>query len=356
MGKDVQFSEGDWERTRRDWSAWWAGELERPLVWIESFEPPAGSELPEVYGFTTGFTEEMSAGEIVDRWAAHIACVQFYGDAVPKWWPNYGPGIMAGFIGARVRSTPDTVWFEPARQVSPSEMKFSYDADNPWWRRIREVTRAAVERWEGQLCVAHTDIGGNLDILASMLTTNELLLDLCDCPEEIERLMGEITSLWLRYYQELAEIIEPAGRGTTPWANIWSPGRCYMLQSDFAYMISTPMFERFVMPDLEACCRMLEHPFYHLDGVGQIPHLDLLLELDELRGIQWIPGTGHPEADGWPDLLRRVRDAGKLLQLYVSPEGARTIVRELGGKGFMLAITQQMERAEAEDLIATLTA
>jgi 5-methyltetrahydrofolate--homocysteine methyltransferase len=121
-----------------------------------------------------------------------------------------------------------------------------------------------------------------------------------------------------------------------------------MLQSDFAYMISPRMFERFVLPDLVACCDALDQPFYHLDGVGQIPHLDMLLSLERLRGIQWIPGDGQPPPEAWLPVLQRIRAAGKLCQLYVSAAGARTIVRELGGRGFALFIEQTMSQAEAE--------
>ncbi len=46
-----------------------------------------------------------------------------------------------------------------------------------------------------------------------------------------------------------------------------------MLQSDFAYMLSPSMFERFVLPDLETICNHLDYGFYHLDGKNQIPHL-----------------------------------------------------------------------------------
>ena len=38
MVKALQFSDQDWERIALDWQAWWAGELDRPLVMIES--PP----------------------------------------------------------------------------------------------------------------------------------------------------------------------------------------------------------------------------------------------------------------------------------------------------------------------------
>ena len=68
------------------------------------------------------------------------------------------------------------------------------------------------------------------------------------------------------------------------------------VESDrFRRMITGPeMFERFVLPDLAACCDRLDHAFYHLDGKGELPHLDLLLSIDGLRGIQWIPGAGQP--------------------------------------------------------------
>jgi 5-methyltetrahydrofolate--homocysteine methyltransferase len=163
-----------------------------------------------------------------------------------------------------------------------------------------------------------------------------------------------MTRLWLRYYDELDAVIRPGCSGTTPWAAIWSPLRCYMLQSDFCYMISPKMFERFVLPDLADCCAALDHAFYHLDGKGEIPHLDMLLALERLRGIQWIPGDGAPPPHEWLPLLQRIRAGGKLCQVYVTPRGARTIVRELGGKGFALAIDADLPEADARALIAEL--
>jgi hypothetical protein len=357
MGLKLHFTEQDWERIEHDWTAWWAGELDRPMVMIEDLEPPRGVTLPEAPDFTSNLPPEMSADEVVDRYQAQLEAKHFYGDAWPKWWPNFGPGIMAGFLGAQVHCAPDTVWFEagePAQAREIQDLHPAYDAGNFWWRRIQELTRVAVERWGNQVSVSITDLGGNLDILASLRTTEQLLLDLYDAPDEVARLTSEITRLWLRYYDELYAVIQKAGRGTTPWAAIWSPGRCYMLQSDFAYMISPRMFERFVLPDLAACCEALDHGFYHLDGKGEIPHLDMLLSLKRLRGIQWIPGDGAPPPEEWLPLLKRIRDGGKLCQVYVSPGGARTIVRELGGRGFALHIEQAMSRAEAEEFLRGL--
>ncbi len=108
-------------------------------------------------------------------------------------------------------------------------------------------------------------------------------------------------------------------------------------------MISPQMFKRFVLPDLMVCCDELDFAFYHLDGKGQIPHLDILLSIENLRGIQWIPGDGQPPPENWLPLLKRIRDAGKLCQLFVTAAGALEIARQLGGKGFAFYITDTLD-------------
>jgi 5-methyltetrahydrofolate--homocysteine methyltransferase len=354
MPIEVQFRAEDWARVETAWTAWWAGELERPLVMIEHVEPPDGIDINNVIDAgvpASTFPLDMPVDQVLDYYQVRLEAKRFYGDAWPKWWPKFGPGIVAGFLGARVHATVDTTWFEPAEDTPIADLDLAIDPENAWWRRVQALTRRAVERWGNSVAIGHTDLGGNLDILASLLTTQQLLLDVSDHPQQVTRLANCITRLWLRCYDGLCALIEPGGRGTTPWAAIWSPGRCYMLQSDFAYMISPRMFERFVMPDLAACCEALDHAFYHLDGKGQIGHLEMLLSLERLRGIQWIPGDGQPPPEGWLPLLQRIRDAGKLCQLYTSPEGAQAITRELGGRGFAFYILEPMVRAEAEGFL-----
>ena len=68
--------------------------------------------------------------------------------------------------------------------------------------------------------------------------TENLIMDLLDEPRTVNRLSKRLTKLWLEYYRRLYRIIEQTGRGTTPWAHIWSSGACYMLQSDISYMLS----------------------------------------------------------------------------------------------------------------------
>ena len=48
-------------------------------------------------------------------------------------------------------------------------------------------------------------------------------------------------------------------------------------------LISPQMFDEFAKPELEATCERLPRAFYHLDGPGQLPHLDSLLEIENLN-------------------------------------------------------------------------
>lgn len=338
MELNLRFTPQDWDRMQKDWIAWWNHDLDRAMV------------VPDVYGWrqAKAFVPQFEGWDstkvifpidpVLDYYQGFLEKIEFYGDSWPRWWPNFGAGIIAGFQGVSIGVDENTVWFEPPDDIALEDIHIHHDQNNFWWRWVRTITQAAVTRWGNQVNIAFTDLGGNADILASLRGTQNLLMDLLDTPEVVDHLVAEITQLWLRYYDELYEMIKTAKNGTSAWAPLWSPGRHYMLQSDFAYMISPPMFERFVLPDLETICNHLDYGFYHLDGKGQIPHLDMLLAIKNLKGIQWIPGDGSPPPEDWLPLLKRIRDAGKLCQLYTTAEGALKIAREIGGKGFTFMI------------------
>lgn len=356
MPLNLRFTEADWERVARDWPAWWAGELERPLVVLECIERLDSYDPHCASVFLGNYPLDAPIDPILDEFIPRLENTHYLGDSFPCFWPNFGPGIAAAFTGkANVHPAWDTTWFTPAQSGPVTGLRVEADWSNPWWRRVEAFTRAAAERWGGELAVGLTDLGGNLDILASLRDTRQLLMDLVKTPAEIDRLVGETTRLWLDCFDRLCCLIEPAGSGVTCWGPLWSPARGYMLQSDFSYMISPKMFERFVLPDLEACTAAMDYAFYHLDGIGQLVHLDLLLGLPRLRGVQWVPGYGKPPCEEWLPVLAKIRAARKLCQVTVTPAGALTIIRELGGKGFCFNISEpQLTPAEGEAFLREL--
>ena len=155
-----------------------------------------------------------------------------------------------------------------------------------------------------------TDIGGGMDILASMLGTEELLIEVLDNPKEVKRLCLEITEIWLKYYWELNEILK-GQRVFSDWSSRPNEKPSYILQCDFSYMIGTKMFKDFVYDDLSITSSALDKAFYHLDGIGALAHLDTLLSIDTIKGIQWVPGAGEGEIKNWDEVIEKISGAGK---------------------------------------------
>jgi hypothetical protein len=81
-------------------------------------------------------------------------------------------------------------------------------------------------------------------------------------------------------------------------------------------MISPAMFEDFVLPELIASAKKMKNAFYHLDGIGQLPHFDLLLKTESIKGIQWVPGDGQSGVEHWSDIYQKIYNSGKLTQIY----------------------------------------
>jgi len=128
----------DWPRIERDWKAWWAGELDRPLIVIDARDPAypettTEDRVPHI--FITQFPLEMPVEQVLDHVQPGLDATYPHGDSFPRWWVNFGPGIMAAFLGARVEYAPRTTWYHPLGVPSLADLHLTFDPDNVWWRR-----------------------------------------------------------------------------------------------------------------------------------------------------------------------------------------------------------------------------
>jgi len=313
----IDFSFERWQELTETYRRWWADRLDRPIIaWALAGRDPGRRE-PDIpsHHFTAFYDLSVPAEAVVDRWDYDLSCRTYLGDACPSIWPNFGPGVIAAFLGADLRPGDGTVWFHPQADLPLADIHFEYDADNIWLARIKDICRAAVDRWQGLVQVGMTDLGGNLDVLSTFRPAEKLLLDLYDHPDEVQRVLWEAHAMWHRYFAEIDAVLRPANPGYSAWASIFSDEPHYILQCDFCYMISPEMFDRFVKPELVTTCGLLTNTFYHLDGVGQLAHLDSLLQIDALNGVQWVPGTGKAQGLHWADVYRKIARSGKKMMV-----------------------------------------
>ena len=357
----IDFSLERWDRLRETTDRWWARELGRPLIQVAVRDRDPGRPEPELPArhFAAFYDLDVPAEAVVDRWDWDLSCLRFPGDAYPTVWLNFGAGVLATILGADLAMRPDqnTVWFHPDQETEVGDLHFEYDAGNPWLLRMKDLARAAMERWQGLVQVGMTDLGGVLDVLSTFRPAERLLLDLYDHPDDLKRLIWEIHDLWFRCFDEINAVLQPTNPGYSSWGNIFSAEPYYMLQCDFCYMIGPDMFEEFVRPELAAACKRLGRSFYHLDGPGQLSHLDLLLTIEELDGVQWIPGAGAKGITEWPEIFGRIYEAGKLMQLYGGQDVLDAIAGQIGdASGIVLTSGNYDDRDHRMEEVDRMTA
>mgnify|MGYP000896408048 CR=1 FL=1 len=352
----ISLFKDDWEAACRRMDAWWAGEIvdrcvvmvtaprDHPVGNIREPKPPLNVEqlwLDAEY--------RVAAAE------ARFATTFYGGEAIPTFFPNLGPGIAATYIGVEPVFAEETVWFDqdPVVKSYGGRQPIRLEENNHWWQVTQELTRASLAKSENRWVTAMTDLGGSLDLVASLRGTKTLLMDLIDYPSEVKRLTAEVDQVWLHCFQELDHMIRQQMEGTSSWMHIWCRDTWYPFQCDCSAMFSPQMFEEFVLPSLQEQCRQLDYSIYHWDGPGQIPHLDLLLSMPELTGIQWVPGDGNPgvESPKWFPLYKRIQAAGKNLVLLGAPlHSVESIVKELSPKGLLISTHADTED-EARSLL-----
>ena len=345
----IDFTPERWNKVKETYRRWWANELERPVaeLILQGRDPGRPEPKAPVLSQSTCADLSIPADALIDRLDFELSKQVYLGDAFPMVSMDmFGPGVAAAMMGARLDNSTGGVWFHPARHLPIEEIHLTYDPDNVWLRRIKEICAAAMERWQGQVLVSMTDLGGSLDILSTFRPSEALLMDLIDSPEEVKRLLGESHEAWHRLYAEIDAVLDPTNPGHSAWCRIFSNEPFYILQSDFSYMISPDMFREFVLEELDASSRKFPNCFYHLDGRGQLPHLDMVLAMEKVEGVQWVPGDGAPTQEHWMDVYHRIFAAGKKTQLTVGFEGVHKIIGEAGMGG---GIHAWMPRADVSE-------
>jgi 5-methyltetrahydrofolate--homocysteine methyltransferase len=346
----------DWEEAKQQMLAWWRFEpVDRPMLVFTTPRAKPLSCTPASQPVDDR-QRRLDFDAVLARAEERFAKTAYLGECFPYVTADLGPGSANTFLGCEPMFDANTVWYEPAFD-SPQSARIRLDESNPWWQWTLKATQHAVARAEGKYLVAIPDLIENLDTLAALLGTSNLLYALKDCPQEIHRLQQELAPVWDAIFERLYQIISPRRNGNSFMAfNIWGDGKTAKLQCDFSAMISAEMFAEFVVPYMNQQIAHLDYVLYHLDGPCALQHLDLLCGMPGINAIQWMPGDGQAPADDpcWDRVYRRTLDAGKGIMLYISAKRAADFVKKWGKRGVYLLVGGIQSEAEGREFIKSM--
>lgn len=332
----------NWPRIRERHEAFWHGAvLDRPLVRARAMRrDPHGEAMPADPAEQRRWLTDPE--RVVERLRGELNRLHCAGDAFPVAFP-VGTGlvaIQAAYLGGGYRFVPGTAtaWCDPIIEDWAACPSLEVDDGNAWWRSTQVLLDAAARELAGVAAIGIPDLQGGGQILDLLRGSERLAMDLLECPDAVHRAMRAIDAAWFHYWTVCNKLILPFQSGYVDWLEVWSDRPAVTVECDLAIMLSPAHFNEFFLPSVIQQTRWVERTIYHLDGPGAIRHLDALLAIDTLDGIQWVPGAGAAPMREWIPLLQLIQNAGKLLVLNVAPADVTPLLAALRPEGLLLDV------------------
>jgi len=330
----------DFGKTIDRFAAWWHRKIiDRPPVtlWVPPKSAPRA--LPALPPHTKR-EYWMNVEYIVERAIADLEVGNYLGDSFPLYCPNLGPEITATLFGVEIEFGDSTSWSAPIIHDPADWEKILLrqpDFTNVYWQTVEKMADYAIAQSHGRYLVGMTDLHGNYDILAALRDPQELCMDVIDCPDVLRRVGRHVAKGFATAFKRQYAQVAAAGMGSTCWTPCYHEGPSYVPSSDFWCMISDDVARNLVLPDILTEMAPLERSIFHLDGPTALRHLELLLEIPQLTAVQWVFGAGNGPAAKWIDVYKRIKQAGKAIQVLAEgPDDALAVLNAVGPDGVWL--------------------
>jgi hypothetical protein len=351
------------KQTHDRYAAFWeCSSLGRPLLFVTAprsdAEPHPDDKRPTDADDLNDWY--LNPQRVLPRLARSVKNTYYTAEALPIVFPiaTSLPAIQSGFMGGDyfISQQNGTGWCNPVIDDLTEWCKTAaVDPDNLWWKRTLVLLREAKYLTKEGIIVAHPDTQGGGQILDLLRGTEHLAMDMIDQPEAIKAAMKIIDETWLEYWNTMNAVIGEYQNYHADWLQVYSDTPMVCPECDVSCMISNPMFNEFFVPSIRFQCETAGRSIYHLDGPGAIQHLDSLLEISSLTGIQWVPGAGEkPMQRDWIPLLQRIQKAGKCLHIACRSDELEILASVLRPDGLYIRTSCQTPD-EAETLVDKIT-
>lgn len=342
------------EKRIERYNAWRKREpVERPMIGL-SWEPDV-PPLPDMLA-QVELGKEVSPDQIQPEmfldWieSCYQQDCQLQSDVIQTFAPAFGVPWVEAIAGCPVVAHPGSLWAEPCLDSYANRPRICLDLDNPWLRKLIELTRVLVEFADGRFPVTLPLTRGPLDTLSAMRGPERMGLDFYDNRDEVLEILDELTDLWIGFCEAVLPWIPPFHGGYCTRMKMWAPGHAVTPQNDISSIVSASMYEEFALPcDRRIVSRFPYHSFHLHDT--EYHQIDGLLKLKELTAIQLFlqPSSGGPPLETVMPVVRQALNSKPLLLGVEDIETAEWCLNELPSTGFCLMLSTKAHNPISEE-------
>ncbi len=275
----------------------------------------------------------------IELFEHHLKNSVYHAETFPVFWPNLGPEVYTAFYGAELEYKEVTSYAGPIIEDWSQMGSVSFNRDNPYFRKIEEMTFAALERCKGKYLVGYTDLHPGMDCAAAFRGPEQLCMDLLLEPDEVKKLIDLSSRDFQMIFDHFDAILKTHGQPSVTWMGIPSFGKMHIPSCDFSTMIAPEQFEEFVLPIIQKEVKGMTHNVFHVDGKGVARHIDYLLAIPEINALQWVQGVGDDlPVMQWVKLIKKIQAAGKSVVVDLSISELDPFMKEIRPEGIFLCI------------------
>lgn len=285
----------------------------------------------------------------VEEYLKSIEGKRFHGETFPMFNPNLGPDVYAAFYGSELTFGEVTSWSHPIIHDWDDMEKLKLDMTNEYFTTVEALMRCGIEMCTGKSLVGYTDLHPGVDCAMAWRGTEKLCLDLVESPDNARELIEIAYADFHRIFDHFDAILKAARMPSMCWIGLPSFGKFHVPSCDFSAMISPRHFAEFSLPILEREVKPMTHNVYHVDGRGVARHLDHILQVPEINGIQWVQEMGDNRAImQWVPLIKKIQAAGKGVIADLQVDELESFLDAVEPRGIFLWVGTEDEQTQLD--------
>lgn len=256
--------------------------------------------------------------------------------------PDINTLPLALYLGSEPSFSRSNIWYHPCGLSPDADRELRLEPENRWLSFHTELYTRMRELSEDRYPVGMPALVPNLDVLAELRGTQDLLMDMILSPDWVHAKLEELNRVFFEVYEQFKEVLtDPRGWLSQGYFMFRGPGKVALTHCDTAAMIGVDMFSQFVVPYIRQQCDYLDYSLYHVDGPDALRTVDPLLEIESLSAIEFTPGPQVPAGGNqcWYELYRKIKSAGKSVQaVWIEVDEVVPLLDAVGPEGMYLMV------------------
>jgi hypothetical protein len=182
--------------------------------------------------------------------------------------------------------------------------------NNAWAQKLLEFLDALVKHAGGRFACGPTLMRGPADICSAMRGASNLALDLYDCPQNVARLAGICSDMWIEVGKAQLDLVPESENGYMigcAGLRCWTPEKGVWVQDDAVSVLSPRFYRQYFLPQIRRIAGQFPFVAFHLHGNSLWP-VDLILELDEVDVLELNYDVGVCQLEKLIPAWRRIQE------------------------------------------------